>query len=71
MTVRIQSRNGCDDSLSGLHPYFTCPEAIASLIAPEGDRPPQRLWEPAAGNGVIGASAARHWPERHSLRRYP
>lgn len=52
--MRIQSRNGSyDDGLDGLDPYFTCPEAIASLIALEGDRLPLRLWEPAAGNGAI------------------
>ena len=46
--MRIQSRNGgYDDGLDGLDPYFTCPEAIASLIALEGDRLPQRLPETA------------------------
>jgi hypothetical protein len=54
--MRIQSRNGgYEDGLDGLDPYFTCPEAIASLIALEGDRLPQRLWEPAAGDGAIVA----------------
>ena len=37
----------------GLDPYFTCPEAIKSLILLEGDRIPQRLWEPCAGSGAI------------------
>src|SRR5215472_951282 len=51
--MRIQSRNAYDDGLDDLDPYFTCVEAIASLIALEGDRLPARLWEPAAGNGAI------------------
>lgn len=51
--MRIQSRNKYSDGLDGLDPYFTCPEAIASLIALEGDRLPWRLWEPAAGDGAI------------------
>jgi hypothetical protein len=51
--MRIQSRNGYDDGLDDLDPYFTCAEAIASLIALEGHHLPQRLWEPAAGDGAI------------------
>ena len=56
--MRIQSRNGYDDGLDDLDPYFTCAEAIASLIALEGNHLPQRLWEPAAGDGaIVGVSA--------------
>src|SRR6516165_5056106 len=51
--MRIQSRNVYDDGLDYLDPYFTCPEAIASLIVLEGNRLPERLWEPAAGDGAI------------------
>jgi len=51
--MRIQSRNRYDDGLDDFDPYFTCPEATASLIALEYDRLPQRLWEPAAGDGAI------------------
>jgi hypothetical protein len=51
--MRIQSRNVHDDGLDDLDPYFTCPEAIASLIVLEGNRLPERLWEPAAGDGAI------------------
>jgi hypothetical protein len=51
--MRIQNRNAYDDGLDDLDPYFTCPEAVASLIALEGNRLPQRLWEPAAGDGAI------------------
>lgn len=51
--MRFQSRNTYDDGLDDLDPYFTCPEAIASLIALEGNRLPERLWEPAAGDGAI------------------
>lgn len=51
--MRIQSRNGYDDGLDDLDPYFTCREAIESLIILEGDRLPRRLWEPAAGDGAI------------------
>jgi hypothetical protein len=51
--MRIQSRNSYDDGLDGLDPYFTCLEAIASLIVLEGDRLPHCLWEPAAGDGAI------------------
>jgi hypothetical protein len=49
--MRIQSNRG--SKKRGLDPYFTCPEAIEALILLEGDRIPQRLWEPAAGNGAI------------------
>src|SRR5262249_14318248 len=51
--MRIQSRNGYNDGLDDLDPYFTCAEAIASLLTLEGDRLPRRLWEPAAGDGAI------------------
>jgi hypothetical protein len=51
--MRIQSRNAYDDGLDDFDPYFTCGEAIASLIALEGNRLPARLWEPAAGAGAI------------------
>jgi hypothetical protein len=51
--MRIQNRNAYDDGLDDLDPYFTCVEAIASLIALEGDRLPTSLWEPAAGDGAI------------------
>lgn len=53
MLMRIQSRNAYDDGLDDLDPYFTCREAIASLIALDGNRLPARLWEPAAGDGAI------------------
>ena len=49
--MRIQSTR--DFSERGLDAYFTCPEAIESLILLEGDRLPQRIWEPAAGDGAI------------------
>src|SRR5262249_54516378 len=51
--MSVQSRNAYDDGLDALDPYFTCPQAIASLIALEGKRLPARLWEPAAGDGAI------------------
>jgi hypothetical protein len=51
---RIQSRNKYDDDgLKDLDPYFTCFEAIQSLILLEGDRMPRRILEPAAGDGAI------------------
>jgi hypothetical protein len=51
--VQIQNRHKYTDGLDDLDPYFTCPEAIDSLIALEGNRLPQKLWEPAAGDGAI------------------
>lgn len=53
IVVQIQSRRKYTDRLDDLDPYFTCAEAIDSLIALEGDRLPQRLWGPAAGDGAI------------------
>jgi hypothetical protein len=49
--MRVQSTH--DFSERGLDAYFTCPEAIEALILLEGDRIPQRIWEPAGGNGAI------------------
>ena len=51
MPLRINSTH--DFSERGLDAYFTCPEAIRSLIALEGPRLPRRIWEPAAGDGAI------------------
>jgi hypothetical protein len=51
--MRVQSRHRYNDGLDTLDPYFTCPEAIESLIALEGDHLPHNLWEPAAGDGAI------------------
>jgi hypothetical protein len=49
--VRIQSTHKQTDR--GLDAYWTCPEAIETLILLEGGRIPLRIWEPAAGNGAI------------------
>ena len=49
--MRINSTH--DFGSRGLDAYFTCPEAIRSLILLEGSRLPQRIWEPAAGDGAI------------------
>jgi hypothetical protein len=49
--IRIQSTH--DFSERGLDAYITCAEKIEALILLEGDRIPQRIWEPAAGNGAI------------------
>jgi hypothetical protein len=49
--MRIQSTHTSDER--GLDAYFTCPEAIETLILLEADRIPQRIWEPAAGAGAI------------------
>jgi hypothetical protein len=49
--MRIQSPH--DFSERGLDAHFACPEAIEALILLEGDRIPQRIWEPAGGNGAI------------------
>ena len=51
MSLRINSTH--DFGVRGLDPYFTCPEAIRSLIVLEGPRLPRRIWEPAAGDGAI------------------
>jgi hypothetical protein len=53
VVVQIQSRRKYTDGLDDLDPYFTCAEAVDSLIALEGNRLPQKLWEPAAGDGAI------------------
>jgi hypothetical protein len=49
----IQNRNTYTDGIENLDPYFTCPEAVASLLRLEGERLPQRIWEPACGDGAI------------------
>jgi hypothetical protein len=49
--MRIQSSH-CH-AQRGLDPYFSPPEATASLLVIEQGRLPQRLWEPAAGDGAI------------------
>ena len=49
--MRIQSSH--DFSARGLDAYWTCPEAIRSLIVLESGRIPRRIWEPAAGTGAI------------------
>jgi hypothetical protein len=49
--MRIQSTH--DYSARGFDAYFTCPEAVYSLLDIEADNLPQRIWEPAAGNGAI------------------
>lgn len=49
--MRIQSSH-CH-AARGLDPYFSPPEATAALLAIELGRLPQRLWEPAAGDGAI------------------
>jgi hypothetical protein len=51
--MQIQNRHRYTDGLDDLDPYFICDEAIDSLIALEGNRLPQKLWEPAAGDGAI------------------
>jgi len=49
--LRIQS--SLDYSARGLDAYFTCPQAVAALLHIENGRLPNRLWEPAAGDGAI------------------
>jgi hypothetical protein len=49
--MRIQSTH--DSNERGLDAYFTCREAIETLILVEGDRLPKTIWEPAAGDGAI------------------
>ena len=49
--MRIQSTH--DFSARGLDAYFTCREAVESLILLEGGRLPRRLWEPCCGDGAI------------------
>jgi hypothetical protein len=36
-----------------LDPYFSRPEVPLSLLALEGDRIPNIIWEPACGDGAI------------------
>jgi hypothetical protein len=64
--MRIQSTR--DFSERGLDAYFTCPEAIESLILLEGDRLPQRIWEPAAGDGAIVKPLRARGPHRARVR---
>lgn len=49
--LRLQSSHSREDR--GLDPYFTCPEAIESLIRLESHRMPRCIWEPCAGGGGI------------------
>jgi hypothetical protein len=49
--VRIQSSHHHADR--GLDAYFSPPEATASLLGIEAGHLPQRIWEPAAGDGAI------------------
>jgi hypothetical protein len=49
--VRIQSSHHHADR--GLDPYFSPPEATASLLGIEAGHLPERIWEPAAGDGAI------------------
>jgi hypothetical protein len=49
--LRVQSSH--DYSARGLDAYFTCPEAVRSLVHIEAQHIPRRIWEPAAGNGAI------------------
>ena len=49
--MRIQSTHNFGSR--GLDAYWTCREAIASLILLEGDRMPRRIAEIAAGTGAI------------------
>jgi len=49
--MRIQSSH--DFGARGLDAYWTCLEAILSLIALEDGRIPRRVWEIAAGAGAI------------------
>lgn len=49
--MRLQSSHAHADR--GLDAYFSPPEAVASLLAVEGDVLPRRIWEPAAGDGAI------------------
>src|SRR4051794_21433307 len=49
--MRIQG--SADHDTRGLDAYFTPVEAVQALLLLEGDRLPQYIWEPAAGNGGI------------------
>jgi hypothetical protein len=49
--VRIQSSHHHADR--GLDAYFSPPEAALSLLSIEAKYLPQRIWEPAAGDGAI------------------
>ncbi len=49
--MRIQSSH--DHEARGLDAYFSPPEAVWSLLAIEAGHLPQRIWEPAAGDGAI------------------
>jgi hypothetical protein len=49
--MRIQSSH--DFGARGFDAYWTCNEAIRSLIALEDGRIPRQIWEPAAGTGAI------------------
>ena len=49
--MRIQSSHCHADR--GLDPYFTCREAVLSLLKLETAYLPKSIWEPAAGGGAI------------------
>jgi hypothetical protein len=64
--MRIQSTHNF--GARGLDAYFTCPEAIEALILLEGDRLPQRIWEPATGKCAIVLPLRDDRPHRAPLR---
>jgi hypothetical protein len=49
--MRIQSRHA--DADRGADPYFSPPDATATLLQIEREFLPGRIWEPAAGDGAI------------------
>ena len=62
--LRIQSKHSNADR--GLDPYFTCPEAIISLMALERAYLPRVLLDPCAGDGAFTRLMAWHGYETYA-----
>lgn len=58
--MRMQSSHTKTDR--GLDAYFTPPEEVWSLLAIEGARIPQHVWEPAAGRSLARRYALQLTP---------
>ena len=64
--MRIQSSHASANR--GRDAYWTCAEAIESLLALEGDRMPRRIWDPACGMGPSTSSPAAA-PRKRAVAR--
>ena len=63
---RLRMQSAHRDAGRGLDPYFTCPEAIISLMALERAYLPRVLLDPCAGDGAFTRLMARHGYETYA-----